>query len=151
MSRKDKRSVVRVVPRPTEKIARTPAEIRTVEEAAFRWKVTLEYIELGNKEWGWQELTIQQFFHILEKHLHRFESTSWRDLHTCKHCHPLSAGKIEKAAKALLRTKHPGIETLYGLSIGGHARIWGYRANDVFYLMWHDPNHTVYKPSGYKG
>ncbi|MDO8670950.1 MAG: hypothetical protein Q7O66_05905 [Dehalococcoidia bacterium] len=150
MSRRDKRTSANVVPLSTGKIARAPAGIKTVDEATFRWKVSPEYIELEHKEWGWRQIPIERFFHILASHLHRFEDTAWHELDRQKHCHPVPAAKIEKPAQVLLRDRQPGMETLYQVGVGGPARVWGYRAKDVLYLMWYDPNHTVYKPSGFK-
>ena len=53
--------------------------------------------------------------------------------------------KIETlAADRLLEIGRDEFDTLFQINVRGGIRLWGIRDRAIFYLMWYDPDHTVY-------
>ena len=131
-------------PKPT-KVPSTTKEIDNLESKKFRWRISSQYIDLDHNEWGWATRSnIDCFFNILEKHLHRFEDTEWVQLKNQRSCHPLPVERIVEKAQKRLCDKCPDIDSLFQVKVGGKARVWGVRKEDILYLIWYDPDHTVY-------
>lgn len=129
----------------TKKIPYIPKEINEIENRLFRWRISSNYIDLDHDEWGWSGLDIAGFFNLLEKHLHRYEGTEWGELQKQKSCHPLPVEKIvDKAQRRLCEKCPPGIGSLFQIKVGGKRRAWGERKEDILYLIWYDPDHTIY-------
>jgi hypothetical protein len=134
---------------------KNPASIkkpRAIEDADsiglrfFRWRASNKYVDYDHKNWGWGKLSCRDFFNILIERLHEYERISWSDLEKRKSCHPMPIDKIENKAQERLSEKFDGeIESLYQIDINPKCRIWGYREQETFYLIWHDPEHSVYK------
>jgi hypothetical protein len=143
MSKKNRPSLVRSPD--SKKIPHTSKEIDNLENRLFRWRINSNFIDLDHEEWGWvTKLDIDGFFNLLEKHLHRYESTDWKELKKQNNCHPLPVEKIVPRAQERLCDKCPGVDSLYQVSAGEVPRVWGVRREDILYLIWYDPDHTVY-------
>jgi len=142
MAKKPKPSIVRAPV--TNKIPHTSKEINDIENKLFRWRINSNFIDLDHDEWGWKNhLDIKGFFDLLEKHLHRYESTEWHELQRQKSCHPLPVEKTVDKAQRRLSDRCPDIDSLFQVSVGNKRRVWGVRKEDIFYLIWYDPDHTV--------
>ena len=119
-----------------------------IGSSLFRWRVNSKYVDYDHEEWGWGKLSCKNFFEMLEIRLHSFEQMSWGDLEQRKHCHPMPVEKIESDAQSRLCevcNNQNQVDCLYQIDITPRCRLWGYRDRVIFYLIWHDPNHTVYK------
>lgn len=130
----------------TKNVPHTSGEVDKVENKFFRWRINSRYIDLDHREWGWEtRLDIKEFFGLLEKHLHRFETTEWIELQKQNSCHPIPVEKIiDKAQRRLYEKCPPGIDSLFQIKVGGKRRVWGERKEDILYLIWYDPDHTIY-------
>lgn len=127
------------------KIPRTSKEIHNIENRLFRWRISSNFIDLDHDEWGWKtRLDIPGFFTLLEKHLHRYENTEWQELQKQNSCHPFPVEKIVPRAQRRLCDKCPDVDSLFQVSVGEIPRVWGVRKEDILYLVWYDPDHTVY-------
>jgi len=138
-----KRPKISAIPRVTKKPRSTP-DIYTLGQQTFKWRVNSNYVDLDDAEWGWGKVTIEQFFKILMTRLHEYEEMTWDDLLRRPHCHAKDVARIEnRRAQVRICEKCPDIDTLYQIDIESLCRVWGYRDRQIFYLIWHDPNHTV--------
>lgn len=84
-------------------------------------------------EWArctWQELRAQQY--------------GGKDRHR-KH-HEQAFGSVCPAAQERLRELHLDevFEEFFRFRFDGKGRVWGFVRDDVFYLLWWDPDHRVY-------
>jgi len=127
----------------TERKPRVPTEINALDEGSFRWRVNRNYIDLDHKEWGWDKLNIQDFFVILIDRFHDYETMTWQEIGNRKSCHPILVQSICGKAQSRLQKMQRDIDILYQVDIGEFGRVFGYRDRMLFYLIWHDPNHTV--------
>lgn len=84
---------------------------------------------------------------ILQR-LHEYEEKRWSDIVDSPHNHPMPVESIEqKAQRRLCKIGLEDAGTLYQLKIagnGGKRRLWGIRQENVFQIIWWDPNHSVY-------
>jgi hypothetical protein len=84
--------------------------------------------------------------HEIKNRLHEYEKLKWFDLRGSSH--PLPVNKIiPKAQRRLIDLGLNDYETLYQLEIkNGHGRqrLWGLRVENIFKILWWDPEHEVY-------
>lgn len=80
--------------------------------------------------------------------LHEYEQKRWNEIMQAKNNHPMPIEKIvPEAQRRLDSLGHGDTGTLYQLEIKngqGMQRLWGRRQENVFQILWWDPNHTVY-------
>ena len=110
----------------------------------FKWRMSETYIDYDHEEWGWEQVEIRQFFQYLLPRLQDYETMTWNEITQRKSCHPLEVRKICPAAKRRLQEIHPDIDTLHQIDMRQPCRLWGYRDRQILYIIWHDPNHSVY-------
>jgi len=127
-----------------EKTPRISKDANKLGQQFFRWRVHYDYIDLDHEEWGWGYLQIADFFNILVNRLHSYEDMTWDDLVSRRHCHPMPVTKIEIKAQNRLSKKCADIDTLHSIDINKKCRVWGHKIGRSLYLIWHDPQHTVY-------
>jgi hypothetical protein len=95
-------------------------------------------------EWA---CTIQNITSILDR-LHEYERKKWHEILNDRSNHPMPCERICRGAQR--RLDQIGFENtanLYQLRIhggGGRQRLWGIRKENIFQILWWDPNHTVY-------
>ena len=75
----------------------------------------------------------------------KIEGINIENLYRMKHNHPISVDKLSPEAKQRLKALNIDESILYQLDIKTPARIWGIMSSNVFYLIWLDPKHEVYK------
>jgi hypothetical protein len=142
---KDKRPRTRYIPQ-QDKVPRKIEEPNNLGSSYFKWKVNDRFVDYDHKEWGWGQLTCRDFFKILTERLHEYESMTWDDLSRRHSCHNMPVENIEKTAQdRLCDICDAEVDSLYQVDINPRCRLWGYRDRTIFYLIWHDPNHSVYK------
>ena len=70
--------------------------------------------------------------------------------HKRHHSQPISSLSTESQKDfARLRFKGQALDAVYGddlfrFRITGEQRLWGFRSNRMFHVIWWDPNHQVY-------
>jgi hypothetical protein len=84
----------------------------------------------------------------ISNRLHEYEVQKWHEVVKQRSNHPMPVSKIEIPAQSRLsKLGLDDAETLYQLKIPGNSnmqRLWGLRQENVFQILWWDPNHTVY-------
>lgn len=94
--------------------------------------------------WGWDNIGEATILKIIHDKIKSFESMTWAEIEGDKN-HFMPVGKVSKCAKQRLR--EIGLDdrdTLFSFRLSGKQRIWGYREEAVLYILWWDPEHTVY-------
>ena len=46
----------------------------------FKWRVVERYIDFNHEDWGWEKVTIQEFFLKLLPRLYDYETMTWNDI-----------------------------------------------------------------------
>lgn len=115
--------------------------------ARFKWRATPRYIDYDDKEWGWGDIYTKQFFDTCIERLNHYESLTWAEMSQEQHCHHAPLNSIELTAKNKLLKRHKDMDNLYQVKAQGRCRLFGRKEGGFFYLIWHDPKHTVY-PGG---
>lgn len=110
----------------------------------FKWRMSEPYIDYDHEEWGWGQVEIRQFFQYLLPRLQDYETMTWNEITQRTSCHPIGVSRICSAAKRRLQEIHPDIDTLHQIDMRQPCRLWGYRDRQTLYIIWHDPNHSVY-------
>ncbi len=144
MPKHNKKPRTQKLPQP-HKVPRALEQPEKLGSLVFRWKVNERYVDYDHEEWGWGRLSCKQFFKILIERLHEYEQMTWDALSRRSSCHSMPVETIEQdAQKRLYEVCGNEVDSLYQVDINPKCRIWGYRDRQIFYLIWHDPNHTVY-------
>ena len=99
-----------------------------------------------NGPWGWLKIQLKDTLVEIVEKLKNFESMTWGEIDRSNKSHPIPSNKISREAqKRLIENELDDLENLYSIRLSGRGRIWGKRENEAFYIIWWDPNHTVYK------
>lgn len=93
-------------------------------------------------DWGWdafESCHIQEFLgHLLDS-----QKLSWNELRQGR-SHLVSVANIIPEAKKRLRTlEADDLDELYSWRISGKKRVWGIKENNIFWLLWWDPEHKI--------
>jgi len=114
-------------------------ESRSIPTGRPVWKV-------GRTDFGgpWcpKRMAEANLHQILDK-LKSIENSTWPDIERGG-SHFIPVSNVIKDAQARLRhLKLDDIDQLFSLRLTGAERLWGLRTNDVFSLLWWDPNHEI--------
>lgn len=105
------------------------------------WRVA--FIDYEGK-WGFDKLNKPNILKSILSKLKDFEGMKWREIEGDEN-HIISVAKISKDAKKRLtdinKSDH---QDLFSFRLTGKKRLWGIRIREEFYILWWDPNHTVY-------
>lgn len=110
----------------------------------FKWRMDEAYIDYDHEEWGWGQVGIRQFFQCLLPRLQDYETMTWNEITQRVSCHAMEVSRICPAAKRRLQEMNLDIDTLHQIDMRQPCRLWGYRDKQILYIIWHDPNHSVY-------
>jgi hypothetical protein len=142
---KNNKPRIRQLPQ-ANKVPRKLEEPEKLGSSLFRWRVNPRYVDFKHHEWGWGKLSCKDFFDILAERLHEYEQMTWDNLSQRRSCHPMPVENIKLEAQGrLCEICGNEIDSLYQVDINPRCRLWGYRDRAIFYLIWHDPDHTVYQ------
>ncbi len=62
--------------------------------------------------------------------------------------HAIAIGELGKAAQdRLVEIQLDDLDSLISLRVGSIERVWGFREENVFLVLWWDPKHQVYPTS----
>lgn len=108
----------------------------------------IEYLE-SDGPWNWKCLDGQVFFSEILPKVKNFEKMFWKDILN-RNSHEVNVSQIsDEAQKRLSKLKLDDVDTLVSLRLTGKQRIWGIRVENIFKVLWWDPEHQVY-PSNLK-
>jgi len=119
----------------------------------FRWRT--DCADLSDDQWGWNQVSISDFFKEIAPKLQQLEELSWGELIGHDLVHFISQSKIDQnaqmrllelAEERVIPEDYLGID-LTSMRITGIKRLWGFKQGKYFYLLWWDPFHTVYPVS----
>ncbi len=82
----------------------------------------------------------------IKDRLHEYEKRKWSELTGSSHPFPIEK-IIQRAQERLVQLGHEDYVHLYELDIrrpGQKVRLWGLRKENIFKILWWDPNHEVY-------
>ena len=98
---------------------------------------------------GWANMNRNTLLFVREK-LKSFESMTLNDIFVRdsrnNHSHLLHQ-IVPEARQRLEDLKLPDVDRLWTLRLGGTLRVWGFRIQNTFFLLWWDPDHRV-RPAG---
>lgn len=96
-------------------------------------------------EWGFSKIKDLTTFQTIKERLKNFETMTWGEIEKNRQNHYMETNKICKdAQKRLRKIRLLEYDTLYSLRFLGANRLWGIRDNEILYILWWDPKHTVY-------
>jgi hypothetical protein len=95
--------------------------------------------------WGWLNIQSKDILVYIMEKLRYFESMTWGEIDANRHNHPMPLDKIPKTARERLKERELDDLELYSFHLSGKKRIWGIREREAFYIIWWDPEHTVYR------
>ena len=110
----------------------------------FAWRCN--WIDLGGP-WSFHRADSEQLWREIVPRLHELESMTWAEVYGKRDgsTHPMPTTVIEDDAKTRLselgRTEY---DSLFQINVRGKIRLWGIRDRAFLYLLWFDPEHTVY-------
>ncbi len=125
----------------SERTARKVQDPISYDSMLFTWRVHNGYIDYGHPEFGWHKVDILHFLKKIVQSLQSYEGQVWHDVKRNRHCHPWGLDEIPKECYARLQERQIDITELYQISLGSKPRIIGYKAGNIFYLMWWDAKH----------
>lgn len=93
-------------------------------------------------QWHWDNLESSHLQDLLQKIIHS-QKLTWQDLR--EHgSHLVDVSKlISDAQKRLREIGKDDLDQLYSLRLSGQRRIWGIKENNILWLLWWDPLHSV--------
>lgn len=100
-------------------------------------------MDTGGK-WGWHNsniltLDMKEFLEKIFEH----QKLSWQALRN-NGSHDVELDQIiPEARKRLEEIEQDEIAQLYSLRLSGKKRMWGIKDNNVFWILWWDPNHEI--------
>lgn len=125
----------------TAKAPRASENPESYRDSRPVWRVS--FMDMSG-DWGWHGLTNDAWRQV-QSRLTGFEGRTWKEIEQQQSCGEVPVDAICKEAQArLLEIGREGNDTLRHLRINGASRVWGVREAHVLYLLWWDPNHTVY-------
>lgn len=96
-------------------------------------------------EWGFSKIKDLATFQTIKEKLKNFETMTWGEIEKNRHNHYMETNKIcNDAQKRLGEIGLLEYDTLYSLRLLGANRLWGIRDNEILYILWWDPKHTVF-------
>jgi len=143
MPKRQKRAKFNIPP-PQTKSPRIAESVDDLTALNFKWRMDGAYIDYDHEEWGWGQVELRHFFQHLLPRLQDYETMTWNEITQRPSCHPIEVNRICSAAKRRLKGMHPDIDTLHQIDMQQPCRLWGYRDRQTLYIIWHDPNHSVY-------
>lgn len=138
MSKKKAKSIKNPL---TTKIPRIASSFKNPMDLYPAWHV--EFLD-PQGPWGWTEIDRDYFFSDIIPKIVNFEKMYWKDILN-RNNHEVSVSEVCKdARKRLMYLNLDDIETLVSLRLTGKQRVWGIRVENIFKVLWWDPEHKVY-------
>lgn len=107
------------------------------------WQV--QKIDFDHNEWGWGNITREDFFEEVIKKLSDYETMLWGEIFQDKtRDHSIPFTKLSSEAQKRLRSlKMDDVDDVYRLRLTGKKRVYGILDRYIFKILWWDPQHTV--------
>lgn len=106
-------------------------------------------LDFHHAEWGFHNLDKPHLIQDIHSKLVNFETMKWKDIVGPQN-HHIELNKISKdAQKRIIELRLQEFDPIFSLRLTGKQRVWGIKQEEVLYILWWDPEHTVY-PVGKK-
>lgn len=143
MSKKSKQARILPLPGKTNKI---PRAFLCPKDDKFLWAIRNDKIDWEHSYYGFSVRRIPSFIRSIKPKLDEYATMRWCEVENKKSCHPMDASVLSKdflnRINELFGEDAP--ETLYQIRLDSTHRIWGYREENIFYVMFNDPQHKGY-------
>ena len=94
--------------------------------------------------WGWNKIGELSLFKSIHDKLKNFETMTWAAIEGHE-SHLIDVKNISKEAKQRLQIiKQDDLDQLFSFRLSGKQRLWGIRKEEILYILWWDPEHSVY-------
>ena len=108
--------------------------------------------DMEHKKWS---ITNHDFMNEIFKKLIDYERMTWQDIQSASggkregngtNNHFENVSELSKEAQErLIKLKVYDIDQLFSLRLGAKIRLYGILKNGVFYILWYDREHEIYK------
>lgn len=114
----------------------------------FIWAIQSDQIDWKHEYYGFTENVLNDFATAIKPKLDNYCTMTWSEVNNRQHCHSWDASNSRISIDMRNRLielykndidKTP--ETLYQINLDGTHRIWGYKKDSVFYILFNDPEH----------
>ncbi len=100
-------------------------------------------------DWGWEAVKSKVFWGKIKNCIKHYEGMTWTNYIGEYNNHPIAMSKVsDKAKHRLNKIDKMQFGELYQMRVGKKERVWGVKQGEVFYVLWWDPEHTVYPYMG---
>jgi len=104
------------------------------------WRFSIVDVE---GEWGWGKIRDVKTLIDIKDKLKHIENNTWEEIGK-NGSHFVEVQKLCKKARNRLRELSlDDYDQLYSLRLSAKERIWGTIEQEVFYVLWWDPEHSV--------
>jgi hypothetical protein len=117
-----------------------PGNYETLKPA---WR--LAYLE-SDGPFGWSSIDAATL-HSIREHFAKLEDLTWHEIlvRDKKRNHTTAVDQLAKPAQDRLRQiKRDDLDALVSIRVTGRQRLFGFRRQNVLYVLWWDPDHQVY-------
>jgi hypothetical protein len=130
-----------LVPTPGEKRPRrTLAVGHGADQVAWRFG----FIDHGGR-WDWTSMDTAKSKEIMGK-MGEWEKKTWNEIFSADRAnqHDVEVGDLIKDAQdRLTDLKLDDFDSLFRFRFSGKERLWGVKLENIFYIVWWDPNHEI--------
>lgn len=136
---RSKRPIKAVQPQ-TDKSARGLSKAHQSEVNPIAW-----HLRILDKDgrWGWKNLKERTLWDRILPRIVNFETMTWPEILGSRH-HEIPVSKIiSEAQRRLEALGQNDIDQLVSFHITGEQVIWGIRDQNIFKVLWWDPNHEI--------
>ncbi len=106
-------------------------------------------LDFHHGEWGFNNLDRSHLIQEMHSKLVNFEKMKWKEIEGPQN-HFIEINKLcREAQKRIIELRLQEFDPLFSLRLSGKERVWGIRQEEILYILWWDPDHTVY-PVGKK-
>ncbi|WP_428077743.1 hypothetical protein [Candidatus Avelusimicrobium alvi] len=117
----------------------------------FIWAFRCDKVDWEHPYYGFCVKRIPQFIRSIKPKLDNYATMKWAEITAKESCHYMDTSRLSKGliSRIIELFGENGPETLYQIRLDGTHRVWGYREDNIFYVMFNDPEHLGY-PVGKK-
>lgn len=120
--------------------SKTPRATSTPSEQC-RLDIRTDQMDMDGP-WGWHNFDPLHIKDLIQKIL-EYQKMTWQELRPQGSHLIYVATIIPEAQKRLRALKKDDTDQLYSLRVTGSKRVWGIKENNILWLLWWDPEHTV--------
>jgi len=140
MSKRKKKKPFQEVHPPSERQPRGIKKAQLIESNLIAW-----HLRIVDQEgrWGWNRVDQTTFWKEIFLKISDFETMTYSEI-LGKDNHEIPVSNIIREARTRLKEiEQDDVDHLVSLHITGKKMIWGIRDQNIFKVLWWDPNHEI--------